>query len=210
MSQGELGRGLCISWQSWCIHTGTWQKHNHINSLTTIHCLNMAIFYFNFANLCKLPSDKLLQKLDWRKCCVVRCWLLLWVSSYKQIYKVSKSMFVFWKYVVSHFFFICTPLWGMVSSRQFITCWNWILHLMSFVTSLSLNKKRFVLQLIRGHFSFFSSQNLQKKYLRLFLGDWNVILYLPQLVLLKDIQVCLALIPVRWVCIRDVNWVGLL
>ena len=105
MSQGELGRGLCISWQSWCIHTGTWQKRNHVNSLTTIHCLNMAIFCFKFAIFFNLiPSDKLLQKLDWRKCCVVRCWLLLWVSSYKQIYKVSKSMFVFWKYVVSHFF----------------------------------------------------------------------------------------------------------
>ena len=115
-------------------------------------------------------------------------WLIVWVFSYKQIDKVSNQnqCLLFWKYVASHFFFICTPLWGMVSSRQFITCWNWILHLMSFVTSLSPNIKRLLLQLKRGHFSFFFFTKPSKKiYLRLFLGDWNVILYLLQLVRLS-------------------------
>ena len=162
MSQGELGRGLCISWQSWCIHTGTWQKRNHVNSLTTIHCLNMAIFCFKFANFFKYLQTSFFR--NWIEENAALIWHILWVSSYKQIYEVSKSMFVFWKYVVSHFFSICTPLWGMVSSRQFITCWNWILHLMSFVTSLSLNIKRLLLQLKRGHFSCFFFAKPSKKY----------------------------------------------
>ena len=101
------------------------------------------------------------------------------------------------------FFFICTPLWGMVSSRQFITCWNWILHLMSFVTSLSPNIKRLLLQLKRGQFSFFFFTKPSKKYT----SDYFWVTEMLFSIFFS--WFVLALIPVRWVCIRDVKCVGL-
>ena len=108
-------------------------------------------------------------------------------------------MFAFLKICGFPFFFICTPLWGMVSSRQFITCWNWILHLMSFVTSLSPNIKRLLLQLKRGHFSFFF---LHKTFKKKYTSDYFWVTEMLFSIFFS--WFVLALIPVRWVCIRDV------
>ena len=108
---------------------------------------------FNWVSISKAVFDSfslflgfLLHKLDWGECSLkvgVRIhasnshWFLIktvsWHFSLSLMNKLELPV-IFEKRIKNVYFHIFLCLWGMVSLRQFITCWNWILHLMSFVS----------------------------------------------------------------------------